>query len=155
TRTDGASFSPRIGMSSPLDIEQLKGRIRHLASEHRAKAPVSPRDEPPVAARVDSVHPGPGAASRSGKSDAPDNLGLIERLADLGSLTPDMMRFPRALRPIARLAARAVLFLARFLTKQQTDCNHAMLTALNALRDDLDRSVREFDERLAQVHASL
>lgn len=58
-------------------------------------------------------------------------LQSLQQLAAIGSRPPDFTRWPRYSRRIARLAARGVLFLSRFLIIQQSQFNAAVLNTMH------------------------
>ena len=119
-----------------LDLDELKRRIRELAAIRRGgPVPEAPADQS-------------GSAAWSGVFAG---LTWAEEHADLVHANPAMLSFPRAVRPLARLVGRVVLVLSRFLTRQQTDCNNATLTALHLLGATVRRRLDELDSRVARI----
>src|SRR5436305_7519175 len=96
------------------DVDELRRRIRDLAALRRG-APL----------------PAPSAGRAEGVdwSAVVAGLAWAEDHADLVHADPQMLSIPGPVRPLARLLGRVVLVLSRFLTRQQTDCNNATLTA--------------------------
>jgi hypothetical protein len=83
------------------------------------------------------------------------SLSRVERLADIGAGVPELPRFRGPLRLAARLLARVVLYLARFLTSRQRECNYAVLNVLRSLHRGLARLEEEQARQFRQQRADL
>jgi hypothetical protein len=123
----------------PLDLGELKRCIRARAAVRRG----GPEPEP--------VRPPAGADW----SAVVASLAWAEEHADLFHADCAMASFPAPLRPLARLLGRVVATLSRFLTRQQTDCNNATLTALHLLGATTRRRLEELDRRVADLERRL
>jgi hypothetical protein len=129
---------PPPAAAGNLDLDDLYRRVRDLAAVRRG----SPELE---------AAPAPGA-------DWPAvlaGLAWAEEHADLLHADCAMKSFPRPVRPLARLLGRLVAVLARFLVRQQTDCNHATLTAVYLLGATTRRRLDELDRRIAVLERRL
>src|SRR4051794_15465983 len=113
----------------PIDVERLKARIREVAGRRAGHdAMRSSGGNGPDASFTGhrrAVLERSCTPAEKFRAAITDSLVQLEHQADLGAKIPEMIRFPRPLRPLARLAARTILVAARFATRQQTDCNHA------------------------------
>jgi hypothetical protein len=124
----------------PLNIAELKRRIRELAALRRGGP--EPR-------------PAPDHGGAADWSAVLGGLAWAEEHADLVHAELAMRSFPRPLRPLAQLLGRVVLVLSRFLTRQQTDCNNATLTAVYLLGATTRRRLDDLDRRIAALESAL
>jgi len=105
---------------------------------------------------VDTLVRGMRSAARAGTPLTAASSRVAEALecaaahAVVGVSLPAFAEFPRSLRPLLRLVARVVLYLARFITAPQTRFNVAVVDALRALADT---ELRTF-ERLAELETA-
>lgn len=76
-------------------------------------------------------------------------IALTNSFADLGVHVPPMHRFRGVVRRLARLTARLILTLSRFMTDRQRNFNHLTTRSLSHLADGLERSTASLAE---QVH---
>jgi hypothetical protein len=126
--------------SAAVDVDELKRRIRELAAIRRGGPMPEPPEQQPAGADWSAVLAG---------------LAWAENHADLVHAEPAMRSFPGLLRPLARLLGRIVGVLSRFLTRQQTDCNNATLTALHLLGVTVRHRLDELDRRVAALEHQL
>ena len=83
------------------------------------------------------------------------SLDRVEKHADIGAGVPELPRFRGPLRLAARLLARVVSYLARFLTSRQRECNYAVLNSLRNLHRGLARLEEEQSRQLRQLRGDL
>jgi hypothetical protein len=120
-----------------FDLARLKAEIRESLARRR---------------------PADRAAAPAGGFDADlraASLRRVERHADIGAGVPELPRFRGPLRFVARLLARVVLYLARFLTSRQRECNYAVLNALRNHDRGLSRLEQELAQQIRQLRADL
>jgi hypothetical protein len=82
-------------------------------------------------------------------------LRRVEKHADIAAGVPELPRFRGPLRVVARLLAGVVLYLSRFLTSRQRECNYAVLNALRNLDRGLSRLEQEQERQLRRLRADL
>jgi hypothetical protein len=134
--------SPRPRGEEPadgFDLTRLKREIRESVGRRRAEA-------------------GSVATSTPGGFDADlraASLRRVEGHADIGAGVPELTRFRGPLRFVARLLARAVLHLSRFLTSRQRECNYAVLNALRNNHRGLSRLEQELERQFQRLRADL
>src|SRR5262245_4121579 len=109
-----------------FDLAQLKREIRESVARRRAAGPAA----------------APAAGGFDGDLRAA-SLRRVEGLADIAAGVPELPRFRGPLRSVARLIARVVLYLSRFLTSRQRECNYAVLNALRNVHRGLSRLEEE------------
>jgi hypothetical protein len=132
--------SPALAAGVPdIDVEGLKCRIREEVARRRAAKPQPlPTRTNGFAGRTRSW---PGLA-RSWH-DAKLSLKAAEQFADVGLQLPELARlrgwmgFPA--RVLARLLARCVLYLSRFLTNRQRQFNVCTLDTIHHLQEVVRR----------------
>jgi hypothetical protein len=129
---------PPAGPGDGIDLARLKAEIR-ASLARRTAAPGA------VAAPAGGFDADLRAAS----------LGRVERHADIGAGVPELPRFRGPLRFVARLLARVVLYLSRFLTSRQREYNYAVLNALRNLHRGLSRLEDEQAQRFQQLRTDL
>jgi hypothetical protein len=83
------------------------------------------------------------------------SLRRVERHADIGAGVPELPRLRGPLRFVARLLARVVLYLARFLTSRQREYNYAVLSVLRNIDRGLSRLEQEQARQIRQLRAEL
>ncbi len=83
------------------------------------------------------------------------SLRRMERHADIAAGVPELPRFRGPLRVLARLLARCVLHISRFLTSRQRECNYAVLSALRNLHDGLARLEEAQERQRRELRAEL
>jgi FkbM family methyltransferase len=70
----------------------------------------------------------PGTWDKVGQS-----LGLAKTKIEIGTEVPEMRRFPRVARPLARAVGRAVLYLSKVYSNRQSEFNHSLVETVEAL----------------------
>ena len=130
--------NPPSAPADTLDLARLKAEIREALARRRA---------------LGSVIEIPDTFNAELRTA---NLQRVEQLADIGAGAPELPRFRGTLRFAARLLARVVLYLSRFLTSRQRESNHAVLNALRnfhqglARLEEQQRQLRADVERMAE-----
>jgi hypothetical protein len=127
-----------------LDLDPLKEEIRQEVSVLRSSGRRLFPD--------DANEPNPEAVTRRRVFDARavrSMIALANSFADVGIQLPPARRFKGGVRRLARLAARLILALSRFITDRQRNFNHLTTRSLNNLADGLERTTAELAE---QVH---
>jgi hypothetical protein len=81
------------------------------------------------------------------------SLRRVEKHADIAAGVPDLPRFRGPLRMLARLLARCVLHISRFLTSRQRECNYAVLSSLTNLHEGLVRLEAAQQRQLHELRA--
>jgi hypothetical protein len=132
-----------VSSADPLTVERLRARVREAVNARRA-------GRPPAAAPL-AILPGPAAPWAAIR----DDVAKADRLAELPAVIPEMVGFPRRLRPLARLLPRAVASLTRFLTRQQSEYNRAVAAALNRLRYGSRAADAELERKVAALYEAL
>jgi FkbM family methyltransferase len=61
------------------------------------------------------------------------SLCLAKTKIDIGNKVPEMHRFPRLARPLARAAGRAILYLSRVYSNRQSEFNRSLVDTVEAL----------------------
>ena len=131
------SSCPESAPADGLELARLKAEIREALAQRGAAAEVA-------------WHPGGFDAEVRAAS-----LRRVERHADIGAGVPELPRFRGPLRLVARLLARVVLYLARFLTSRQRECNYAVLNSLRNLHRGLARVEEEQARQLRQLRTDM
>ena len=124
--------SPEV---SELDLECLKEEIREEAALLRSSGRQVFPDESSDARRP--------AVARLGAFDASSvrpMIDLANSFADIAANLPPVHRFRGVIRRLARLAARLVLTVSRFITDRQRAFNQLTTRSLSTLADGLERS---------------
>ncbi len=125
-----SSMDPLIERVKP--IVTLEGLVTHLRTE---------------AERVRELNGSGSAAGHVSSTLSSPRIWDFHRAAEkdarVGQKIPSFASFRRPLRPIARLTARIVLYLSRFITDRQSDYNIALLRTVAALGEAVDRLERE------------
>ena len=149
--------SPEDDAQEPvgLDLTALMARIREAAWQRRAGRGRTPT-VPGTSDAPSRVAAGPSLATAGdGWPAVVGRLANVDRLARIGVTVPEMATFPRPLRPLARLLGRVVLYLVRFLTHQQSECNQAVLAALQQLSGTALRKLNDVERQLHQTQEAL
>jgi hypothetical protein len=110
----------------------------------RRAAPAEPPAEPPAGGN------GSFAAELRAAS-----LRRVEEHANIAAGVPDLPRFRGPMRVLARLIARCVLHISRFLTSRQRECNYAVLSSLRNLHEGLARLEEAHERQLRELRAEL
>lgn len=79
------------------------------------------------------------------------NLNVAEQFVDAGATVPPLRRFGPALRPAARLTARALQWLGRVFTTPQRQFNGALVRSFRTLIEGLQQCDRRLEMRDSQV----
>jgi hypothetical protein len=151
-RSDYQDDAPEL---DGLDLPALKARIRAAAALRRDGHGLPPTAPAPIAAPSMAAATPFLASAGAGWSAVFGRLADVDRLAHLGATIPEMTAVPRPLWPLARLLGRVVLYLARFLTRQQTEYNQAVLAALQQLSGAAARRLNEMERQLLQTQEAL
>jgi hypothetical protein len=125
--------APAAGLDA-FDLDRLKKEIRESLARGRA----APAGSGSFAAELRAA-----------------SLRRVERHADIAAGVPDLPRFRGPLRVLARLFARCVLHISRFLTSRQRECNYAVLTSLRNLHEGLARLEEAQERQLRELRAEL
>ncbi|MGH7173077.1 MAG: hypothetical protein ACRELF_19585 [Gemmataceae bacterium] len=129
-----------------LDLDELKARIREQAASMRERA----------AASIPLTTRGPSVWSFNWL-EVKARLKIGAGLAQLGAM-PLLPRFHGLQRRLGLAAARAILFLTRFLTSRQTDFNVCLLDALREMGEALhsvESRVLQQQEQIRLLEATI
>jgi hypothetical protein len=129
-----------------LDLEQLKEYIRSRVE--RRKAEQAAAQYAPAGAHHFNLPGGTGLKPMIWHRLAA-SLRVAERHAEVGKDVPAFEHFPQPLRGLARLVARVVMRLSRFLIRRQCDYNHAVLNSLHNISAGL-RQLEDGQQRLTR-----
>jgi hypothetical protein len=137
--TENTPCPAEEGSLARLDVERLKGEIRKAAARRRAAGTAFS-----------------GVAALGVEWDLlAAGLRRLEGQADITAGRLDLPRFRGPLRAAARLLARAILYLSRFLTTRQREYNHAVLTSLHNVHRGLRRLEDEHKEEILRLREEL
>jgi len=140
-----ADVRPSLDVSQP-DLKRLKEEIREEVAALRSTGQeFSPKETADVARR---------AAGRPAAFDATSvrsMIDLADSFADVGLHTPPVHRFRGLIRSVARLTARMILTLSRFITDRQRNFNHLTTRSLMSLADGLERSTAGLAEQVSAL----
>src|SRR5262249_55151433 len=133
---NGSGMMDGPGLPREIDVGRLLERIRSEVTGPSGPAPDLGRDDEQV-----EFH-----------------LALAEENANVGTRAPTLSRYRGFKQRAARLVARGVMFLSRFLTNVQRQFNVAAVNCLRGLwtrNQRLEISVRDHDKRLARLAARM
>ncbi len=134
--------SPEV---SELDLERLKEEIRQeVVSLRSSGQPVFPDGS------SNARYPAVARPEAFDASSIRPMIDLADSFADVGLNVPPVHRFRGVARRLARMAARLILTLSRFITDRQRNFNHLTTRSLSTLADGLERTTAGLAE---QVHA--
>jgi methyl-accepting chemotaxis protein len=135
--------------SSEVDLEHLKEEIRQeVASLRSSGRQVFPDG---------SSNARPPAVARLGAFDASSvrpMIDLADSFADIAANLPPVHRFRGVVRRLARLTARLILTVSRFITDRQRAFNQLTTRSLSVLADGLEHSTAGLAEQVRALEDS-
>lgn len=154
----------KAGENQEIDIEALMAEIRA-----RAGFSCEPVFEPLPVAELGHSSPAPDADLAKHMDSALSAVNVAAERAHIEHL-PAMRRYVWPIRGFARLAARIVLYLVRFLVHPQIRFNHAVVEAFRSvigsfaqhtteltyvLREDMNRQLQARDEKISTLERNI
>ncbi len=122
----------------PVDVESIMTRIRQEAARRAVGGGAS-------ASRAPAFN----------RAELFQTLNRAEQNARVGTRVPEMNRFDRRVRWLARAVARAMIYLTQVITTPQRMFNHAVIQALHLTVRLQDQQIERLEKSLAEVARGL
>ncbi len=124
--------------SRPVDVETIMTRIREEAARRAVGAETSASKAPAF-----------------NRAELFQTINRAEQNARVGTRVPEMNRFSRRVRWLARTAARTMIYLTQVITTPQRMFNQSVIQALHLVVRLQDQQIQRLEHSLAQVARGL